>query len=111
MDLFISLAAPLKTHQSPTSPSDAQPRRVASLTAVNSSVAPSPSAADLTKLKIALRERSHQNDDTEQSVAKRPKLVAGSRNRQEFHDSQLDGAEVFGKDDVTVRFIFGGKGP
>lgn len=119
LDLLVSFAAPLKSHQSPTSPSEAKPRRVASLSAISSTAAPFPSATELTKLKIALRERSHQRSeagngaiDVEVRASKRIKLLAGLRSRpEEAEDSQLLGREGLGRDDVTVRFIFGTSDP
>ncbi|KAG0149695.1 hypothetical protein CROQUDRAFT_653249 [Cronartium quercuum f. sp. fusiforme G11] len=117
LDLFISLAPPLKSHQSPTSPSDAQPRRVASLGTAPASVAPCPSTSELTKLKIALRARSNERmeadddmGDMNQPGTKRPKLLAGLKSQPDSQDSQLEGTQVLGRDDVTVRFIFGGSG-
>lgn len=118
LDLFISLAAPLKSNQSPTSPSEVKPRRVSNLnTSTSSASGPFPSSDQLTKLKISLRERSNDHrgeidmDTKDEHPSKRIKLMAGLSHLDERSDEfQFEGRELLGRDDVTVRFIFGTTG-
>ncbi|EGG08838.1 uncharacterized protein MELLADRAFT_115914 [Melampsora larici-populina 98AG31] len=117
LDLFISLAAPLKANQSPTSPSEVKPRRISNLnTSTSSATGPFPSSDQLTKLKISLREKSNDRGDIDidpkdDNPSKRIKLMAGLSHQDERSDEfQFEGRELLGRDDVTVRFIFGTNG-
>ncbi|KAH9814727.1 cyclin-like protein [Melampsora americana] len=115
LDLFISLASPLKSNQSPTSPSEVKPRRVTDLNTSTSTLnGPFPSSDQLTKLKISLRERAKERHELElksmedEARSKRIKLMAGLNDEDErLNEVRFEGSELLGRDDVTVRFVFG----
>ncbi|EFP77774.2 uncharacterized protein PGTG_03730 [Puccinia graminis f. sp. tritici CRL 75-36-700-3] len=110
LDLLISLSSALKTNQSPSSPSEAKGMKSSALGLPSSTASPIPGASELTGLKIKLREIESQRRESSGSEPA-PRLVAGGAMlSQEVDELQSDGKEWLGRDDVTVRFIFGADG-
>ncbi|PLW31308.1 hypothetical protein PCASD_13647 [Puccinia coronata f. sp. avenae] len=108
LDLLISLSSSLKSNQSPSSPSEAKGMKSSSMNGIPSSTVSSiPGASELTGLKIKLREIEIKRREST-GCESAPRLLAGSAMMSlETDDLQSDGKEWLGRDDVTVRFIFG----
>lgn len=104
LDLLVSLTSALKSNQSPSSPSEAKSLKSSSLSIPSSTSSPIPSATELTGLKIKLREiESRRREATDEPA---PRLIAGSV-MQTPDELKSDAKEWSGRDDVTVRFMFG----
>ncbi|KNZ58039.1 hypothetical protein VP01_2009g2, partial [Puccinia sorghi] len=107
LDLLISLSSAPKSNQSPSSPSEAKGMKTSVAGITSSTASPIPGASELTGLKIKLREIETQRRESAGPEAA-PRLVAGAAMMgQETEELQSDGKEWLGRDDVTVRFIFG----
>ncbi|MBW0476352.1 hypothetical protein O181_016067 [Austropuccinia psidii MF-1] len=108
LDLLISLSSALRSNQSPSSPSDTKPMRANSHVVSHTMATPCPGAAELTRLKICLREI--ENDRRERQIEPVRRQVAGKA-MNAFDECRANGKEWLGRDDVTVRFIFGDSVP
>jgi len=107
LDLLISLSSAPKSNQSPSSPSEAKGMKASVAGITSSTASPIPGASELTRLKIKLREIETQRRESAGPEAA-PRLVAGAAMMsQETEELQSNGKEWLGRDDVTVRFIFG----
>ncbi|KAH9460013.1 hypothetical protein MJO29_003954 [Puccinia striiformis f. sp. tritici] len=114
LDLLISLSSAVKSNQSPSSPSEAKAMKLNGGIGIPSATAsPIPGSSELISLKIKLREIESQRREASGSAdpTAAPRLVAGgAMMSQEIEELGSDGKEWLGRDDVTVRFIFGADG-
>ncbi|POW07932.1 hypothetical protein PSHT_09755, partial [Puccinia striiformis] len=110
LDLLISLSSAVKSNQSPSSPSEAKAMKLNGGIGIPSATGESHSRL---YLKIKLREIESQRREASGSAdpTAAPRLVAGgAMMSQEIEELGSDGKEWLGRDDVTVRFIFGADG-